>query len=281
MRTSKPTDRRPIGRALLAFTAVTAVLVLAGGGSADAAEVPPELTAKISQRGDRVVLRWKFDTESRQRERVLEIERSTGGPFVAAVTKSSPGKTGSVADHTPPTTATSYRARLVVNGQAGAWGPSVTVDPAARATPPTTAPPPTSSPPTPPPGGGVSACPESWDSTVVGAVNNERRKQGLPALTMHTKLATAANERAVETAALRRYDHSGVPAALARNQYWWSWWGENLHTRVSASTVVPGWMASGPHRANILGGNFVHVGVGCAYDSLGAPWWSLVLARGS
>jgi uncharacterized protein YkwD len=61
----------------------------------------------------------------------------------------------------------------------------------------------------------------------------------------------------------------------------YSGWGENLaqgHATANEVMFGPfGWMSSAGHRANILNGNFTHLGVG--YDADGATWVQVFLRR--
>jgi uncharacterized protein YkwD len=63
--------------------------------------------------------------------------------------------------------------------------------------------------------------------------------------------------------------------------YSWNWIGENIHASVSLPQLVPSWMASAPHRENILADHFRDVGFGCSTDRGGGPWYSLIFGLGS
>jgi uncharacterized protein YkwD len=102
--------------------------------------------------------------------------------------------------------------------------------------------------------------------------NAERRRHGLRRLPSHRKLARAArrhardmirkhyfehvsrgNRNVVDRVAATGYNRGGRFAAQ-ENLYWWN-------PRRSAAEVLQAWMASPPHRANILGPNWDHFGL--------------------
>ena len=70
-------------------------------------------------------------------------------------------------------------------------------------------------------------------------------------------------------------------AEINKAGYSWSWVGENIYGYIGVDSVVAGWMASAPHRANMLSTNFEDVGVGCGFDRRGVPFWSLILGAGN
>jgi uncharacterized protein YkwD len=102
--------------------------------------------------------------------------------------------------------------------------------------------------------------------------NAERRRHGLRRLSSNRKLARAAlrhardmirkhyfghvsrtNRDVVDRVAATGYNRGGRFAAQ-ENLYWWS-------PRRTAAEVLQAWMASPPHRANILGPDWDHFGL--------------------
>lgn len=267
---------------------------------------PPTLTIKAVTQG--VSVRWKYQTTSRQRDRQLEITRTVDGAVVATFTRDRPGLTGSLIDKVIAVAPTSYQARLLVDGDPGPWGPSVTLTPTATTTvllpppattiapppptttsptspPGTTAPPPptTAAPPPPttvPPPAVVSPCPEAWDAIVIADINRERANAGVPPVVPDVKLAAGANVRGVRLATIRTLSHDGWVETIVATGYQYSALAENIHAYVGAAAVVAGWMASAGHRLNILNPIYDDVGVGCALDDRGVPWWALILGQG-
>jgi uncharacterized protein YkwD len=304
MRKFSPMDRRLGARvapilALLVAIPIGAAGFLTSGAGAAGPTTAPDLVASIPRKPSRVVLKWTFETDSKQRERTLEIQRSiAGGAWQTVITRHGPNRRGTISDNTPPTARTSYRARVLIEpfGETTrvaqlvtAWGAVATVDPADVPTTTTTAKPTTTTvkPTTtttvaPPPPAGISPCPETWDTTVIADVNRERTRAGKPALDKNTKLGNAANKRGIYLAELGRLDdHATYVQEINAAGYYWSWVGENIHAYVGVDSVVAGWMASAPHKANILSSNFDDVGVGCGLDRRGVPFWSLIFGRGN
>ena len=106
-------------------------------------------------------------------------------------------------------------------------------------------------------------------------LTNERRKQGLSALSADTRLASIARSHSADMLAKNYFSHtdpSGCGSscrvnnanyawqAIGENIYWMS--GFTLSAQETANKVVAGWMNSSGHRANILGSQFSHDGVG-------------------
>lgn len=122
---------------------------------------------------------------------------------------------------------------------------------------------------------GVTACPVGFEREVVDRVNAARRKHGRKPLTATKVLGEVANARARTMAARGRLTHAGFEedlrdagvkgARLAENVAW---------NYASPRAVVDGWLASPGHRANILERGFGRIGVGCARDAAGHPWWA-------
>jgi|GEM_PF-2016062 len=146
-------------------------------------------------------------------------------------------------------------------------------------------PPPTDDLPVPP--AGLSTCKPSspsdtiWKDTeirVFSDVNQERTKAGVPALALAHGLEQASRERSITMAKNRTLSHDGWVATVTKYYPYWGTLGENIHAYVSPTGVVPGWMASPPHKINILNKNFKFGAIGCVKDERGVPWWTLNLA---
>ncbi len=161
--------------------------------------------------------------------------------------------------------------------------PSPTNPPSPTATlpaPTATSQPPTAAPTqTPKP-----SCPQTnaeFEARVIALINNERAKAGLPALNSQSQLTAAAELHSADMACNNYFSHTGRDGSnfsdRARRQgYNMSYGGENIAAGYgSPEDVVKGWMNSPGHRANILGENYVDVGVGYAYSassSYGSYW---------
>ena len=91
------------------------------------------------------------------------------------------------------------------------------------------------------------------ESAMVAAVNQERALHGLHPLRVDARLMDSARQHALWMAAMRVNMHSRHPANVAENIGW-------QYTDVAS--VMAAWMASPPHRANILERRVFVIGVG-------------------
>jgi uncharacterized protein YkwD len=104
------------------------------------------------------------------------------------------------------------------------------------------------------------------------AMDVERGRHGLAALvadpTVSQQAAVWSRGMAMfQTLAEDRYYAAELSAAAPN----WRWSGENVGVGPTASSVQAAFMASPPHRANVLG-NYTHVGVGVFVDGSGKIW---------
>lgn len=99
-------------------------------------------------------------------------------------------------------------------------------------------------------------------------VNEERTKEGLPALKLYGGVNDTAQEKAIDMANNKKLDHYSEELGYPNQQYYnhnikVTDWGENIaQGQVSISDAMKSWMNSPGHRANILDGNFTHIGIG-------------------
>lgn len=113
---------------------------------------------------------------------------------------------------------------------------------------------------------------------VLLAVNQERAKQGLPALRASKKCQAEAQAHAQDMAQRNFFAHDSptetTSQRFARFGLSGAAWGENIAAgyRTSAD-VMTGWMNSSGHRANILNGSFRAMGVGISQNSQGMKLW--------
>jgi uncharacterized protein YkwD len=111
---------------------------------------------------------------------------------------------------------------------------------------------------------------------MVQAINDDRGAAGLGGVAWDDQLAGLAQSHAEEIAASGSLWHSDLNGWLASP--WMAGWralGENLFMGgpgTNAFAAEDQWMASGPHRANILNGAFNRVGVGVKVDGAGRVW---------
>ncbi|MFH7820379.1 CAP domain-containing protein [Neobacillus thermocopriae] len=116
----------------------------------------------------------------------------------------------------------------------------------------------------------------AYEQKVVDLTNQERAKQGLPALKVDEQLSKMAREKSRDMSAKNYFSHTsptyGSPFDMMK-QYGISYRsaGENIAMgQRTPEEVVKAWMNSEGHRKNILNPNFTHIGVG--HVSQGNYW---------
>ncbi|MDN0199018.1 CAP domain-containing protein [Streptomyces sp. S.PNR 29] len=118
------------------------------------------------------------------------------------------------------------------------------------------------------------------EADVIGLTNRERARAGLPPLAPDPLLATAARAHSADMVARDFYSHTSpdgsrpwdraAAAGATRRAI-----GENIACgQRSPAEVVEGWMNSPGHRANILGPEFTHIGVGFAGGGRAGTYWT-------
>jgi len=116
----------------------------------------------------------------------------------------------------------------------------------------------------------------AFEQEVVELTNKEREKQGLNPLKIDDELSKVAREKSRDMGANNYFSHDsptyGSPFDMMK-QYdiTYRTAGENIAKgQRTPEEVVNGWMNSDGHRANILSGEFTHIGVG--YVEQGNHW---------
>jgi len=108
------------------------------------------------------------------------------------------------------------------------------------------------------------------------AINHDRAANGLPQLTWSPKLANNAGTWAHQMSNAGSLFHQNLGALLGSPDYnGYSTLGENILVgpgSMSASSIEAAWMASPPHRANILSRSFNIVGIGYYRGPDGRLW---------
>jgi len=113
----------------------------------------------------------------------------------------------------------------------------------------------------------------SVEAQVIDLVNTERVAQGLAAYSVDGRLTAAARVHATDMACNHFTSHTGsdgssVRDRVVRQEYTWSWIGENFYVGGSgAQTAFDWWMNSTAHRNNLLSPNYTQFGVGYVYDA--------------
>ncbi|MFD2629401.1 CAP domain-containing protein [Oceanobacillus kapialis] len=115
-----------------------------------------------------------------------------------------------------------------------------------------------------------------FEQEVVELTNQERAKQGLAPLKIDTELSKVAREKSRDMASSGYFAHNspnyGSPFDMMKQfGISYSTAGENIAKgQRTPEEVVNAWMNSEGHRANIMNGNFTHIGVG--YVEQGNHW---------
>ncbi len=118
----------------------------------------------------------------------------------------------------------------------------------------------------------------SFARQVVQLVNEERAKNGLSPLTIHTGAERAAQVRAQEIQSSfshTRPNGSSFSTALTEAGVSYSRSGENIaYGQRTPAQVMDAWMNSSGHRANILNSSFSQIGVGYVESASGIGYWT-------
>lgn len=104
------------------------------------------------------------------------------------------------------------------------------------------------------------------DAQFVSDTNAARSQHGLRAYSVASDLTSIANRWAAHMAANRTLEHN--PNATSEVCCWQAM-GENVGVGGSVSEIQQAFMASSPHRANILSSSYAEVGIGTARGSDG------------
>lgn len=115
---------------------------------------------------------------------------------------------------------------------------------------------------------------------VLTRVNKERRKAGVPVLTMDTELQQAAMQRAAELSL--SFEHNR-PDGTSCFSVCDKAYGENIAsgTRLGPAEAMYMWMLSPGHRANILYSGYKSIGIGCFYQRNGCMYWVQLFGAGN
>jgi len=118
---------------------------------------------------------------------------------------------------------------------------------------------------------------------VIDLTNEQRRKNGLPALQADTKLNSVAQMKSVDMQQKGYFSHTsptyGSPFDMMRDQgVTYKTAGENIaQGQRTPQEVVNAWMNSEGHRKNILSRDFTHIGVG--YETSGNHWTQMFIGK--
>ncbi|WP_299093390.1 CAP domain-containing protein [uncultured Metabacillus sp.] len=115
-----------------------------------------------------------------------------------------------------------------------------------------------------------------YEQQVVDLTNQERAKQGLPALKVDLELSKVAREKSADMQRNNYFSHTsptyGSPFDMMKKfGITYKTAGENIAKgQRTPQEVVNAWMNSEGHRKNILSSNYTHIGVG--YVAEGNYW---------
>jgi uncharacterized protein YkwD len=115
---------------------------------------------------------------------------------------------------------------------------------------------------------GVTATP--GEIAIVRAMNSVRAANGVPPLRIGPALTRAARSHSVDMARRGYFDHGAFVQRLRRFGVRAPYVGENLASGsrpLPAGEIVRMWVASPPHRQNLLDRTFRRIGVGVAGSS--------------
>ena len=118
---------------------------------------------------------------------------------------------------------------------------------------------------------------------VINLTNVERRKKGLSDLKADTQLSNVAQKKAVDMQQNHYFSHTsptyGSPFDMMRDfGVTYKSAGENIaQGQRTPQEVVTAWMNSEGHRANILNGNYTHIGVG--FEDTGKHWSQMFIGK--
>src|SRR5437870_487277 len=113
----------------------------------------------------------------------------------------------------------------------------------------------------------TGAAPTRGEYAIVRAMNVVRARSGVPPLRVGRALTRAARAHSVDMARRGYFEHGAFVQRLRSFGVRAPFIGENLAygtQPLAAAAVVQMWMASPPHRQNLLDRGFRHIGVGVA-----------------
>jgi uncharacterized protein YkwD len=121
-----------------------------------------------------------------------------------------------------------------------------------------------------PPLSSTGAAPTAGEHAIVRAMNVVRARNGVPPLQVGRALTRAARAHSVDMARRGYFDHGAFAQRLRSFGVHAPYVGENLASvmrPLGAAAIVQMWIASPPHRKNLLDRGFRRIGVGLAGGS--------------
>jgi uncharacterized protein YkwD len=115
------------------------------------------------------------------------------------------------------------------------------------------------------------------EDSLLARINEERGAQGLGALVSHWDLVDDAEAHSQVMMATENLHHN---PNLGNVTTGWVSLGENVGVGPTVSSIHTAFMASPPHRGNVLG-DFTHVGIGAVRASENRMWVTVVFMKAS
>lgn len=128
---------------------------------------------------------------------------------------------------------------------------------------------------------------ETMESKIVGWINYERAKRGVPKLTVGPMLVDLAGDRAATLAKTQEMEHLSCLACVMRNRgisfrtcaetlaYTTYPWGDQ-----AALSIFRGWKGSTTHWNILMSRSYTRIGVGVAYRSSNRSTWAAAILAG-
>jgi len=122
------------------------------------------------------------------------------------------------------------------------------------------------------------------EQEILDRTNAERTKAGLKPLKIEAKLVQAARDHSANMAKQEKLEHElddKTPADRVKAAgYKFQSLAENIaYGPRTGAEVVKGWMKSEGHRTNLLGPDYVEIGIGVATDKEGRPYYTQVFGK--
>ena len=111
-----------------------------------------------------------------------------------------------------------------------------------------------------------------YQNEIADLINSARIQAGLPALSIHSQLAAAAQDHSIDMACFGLLSHSGSDGSSIYERitavgYPAVHYGEVIYASGYPQTAFDWWMNDAPHRDTILDAGFTEMGVGYAYNA--------------
>jgi uncharacterized protein YkwD len=127
----------------------------------------------------------------------------------------------------------------------------------------------------------AAGCMPKDSRTFLDRTNSLRKSVGVHSLAENDTLTKKAEAWAQHMASTGKLEHSDLAAGLGSLN--WRMLGENVGysspTSNTLLTIHNLFVASAPHKANLVNSRFTHMGVGVATDSRGRVWVAVVFAQ--